>query len=243
MGLSNDSFQTYARLTGEPRLITVTPRLASWDKTGSKSQIELSSYLDHVAELLGPVTDGTEELSLDLCVGFAAGLSLTSGGRDLDNYLYPIAHRLGSKRLASVSAIKHYGSSWVRIGASIAASATDLAAWHFAAVETRTSTAHAAWKHEIADQLAAQPLPPNVPGPIDMELCFRVSARRSWINLWKPAIDALGAIVGEGDRAFHPNDDRIVCLRMHRVIDADLGNDVQIGIWWRSSEPHSNSTL
>ncbi len=69
-----------------------------------------------------------------------------------------------------------------------------------------------------------------------MTLCIRfgVSSQRNWSALWKPAIDALGPVLGIQDliKPFRPDDDRIVDLALHRPIDDALGNDVDIEAWW-----------
>jgi hypothetical protein len=63
-------------------------------------------------------------------------------------------------------------------------------------------------------------------------LLFRLSAQRNWVNLWKPAIDALGGILGEGDRPWHPRDDRIFQLRLERLHHESLGWQVEIDLGW-----------
>jgi hypothetical protein len=40
-------------------------------------------------------------LSVELAVGLPGELSLTGGGRDLDNYLFPLAQRLGPRPRAT----------------------------------------------------------------------------------------------------------------------------------------------
>jgi hypothetical protein len=64
-----------------------------------------------------------------------------------------------------------------------------------------------------------------------------VSSSRNWSTLWKPAIDALGPVLGIQDPAkpFRPDDDRIVDLAMHCTIDDALVNDVEIEAWWSLS--------
>jgi len=66
-----------------------------------------------------------------------------------------------------------------------------------------------------------------------MEITFRVGPRRAWTNLWKPAIDALGGILGlVGTRAWHPRDERIGALSLHREVDDHLEHAVELGVWW-----------
>jgi hypothetical protein len=35
-------------------------------------------------------------------------------------------------------------------------------------------------------------------------------------------------------RPFHPRDDRIICLSLHRNIDIGIAHDVIIEAWWSS---------
>jgi hypothetical protein len=53
-----------------------------------------------------------------------------------------------------------------------------------------------------------------------------------WANLWKPTIDALGAVLGRDDGAQEWNirDGRITELGLHCTIDPDRGHDVEIAV-------------
>ena len=56
--------------------------------------------------------------------------------------------------------------------------------------------------------------------------------------MWKPLIDAFGPVLGEDPvRAFHPHDDRIVCLGLHHGLDTSIGHDVVIDAWWTGLQP------
>ena len=67
-----------------------------------------------------------------------------------------------------------------------------------------------------------------------MQLAFIVDPVRNWLSLWKPAIDALGNILGSDDPLrFHPRDDRIVKLALHRRESPTIGWRVGVGVWWR----------
>jgi hypothetical protein len=74
-------------------------------------------------------------------------------------------------------------------------------------------------------------------------LAWRCSARRNWSALWKPTGDAMGPVLGVAnpDRPYHLNDDRIVDLELHRNIDDTLGNDVEVGMWWRTAPKCSHA--
>ncbi|MEO3787208.1 hypothetical protein ABGB12_28110 [Actinocorallia sp. B10E7] len=92
-----------------------------------------------------------------------------------------------------------------------------------------------AFKEQINDQLAhAIPLPD---GPVRLRISYRVGPRRSWPNVWKPTIDALGHLLGRTspDRPWHPHDGRITELGLHARTEPELGNDTAIKITAQSA--------
>lgn len=72
---------------------------------------------------------------------------------------------------------------------------------------------------------------------VSLQVAFTVGARRNWLNLWKPTIDAMEQILGRSqpERQWHPRDGRIVELGLHHAIDPALGNNVRIAILARSA--------
>ena len=103
---------------------SVKPQLASWDRAGLPSQVKLAHFLAHVDAIAGPVlaTVGGRVVA-ELIVGFSDGVSLTHGGHDLDNYLFPVAQRLGPQRVAAIFGRKIHGPS------SLASIFRDLEGW------------------------------------------------------------------------------------------------------------------
>ena len=66
-------------------------------------------------------------------------------------------------------------------------------------------------------------------------MAFRVGPGRAWHNLWKPAIDALGVVLGvPGPRRWHPRDGRITELGLTVEVIEALGWDVLIDYWWQA---------
>jgi len=61
------------------------------------------------------------------------------------------------------------------------------------------------------------------------------------MSLWKPAIDTLGGILGEGDRPWHPRDDRIALLALERELSPELGWDVELAIRWTTHQGSSSA--
>jgi hypothetical protein len=169
--------------------------VASWDRADHPSQRALSAFLDSLEPLLRPaLQQPANPVALALDIGLPTGTPLTSGGRDLDNYLFPIVARFGPARFA------------------------------------------AAWKQQLAAGLAASTnLRVLPPGPAAIHIAFRVGPYRNWANLWKPAIDALGGVLGVDNpaRPFAPRDDRITELGLQNSIDPSLGHAVQVDVWWR----------
>ncbi|MET8408483.1 hypothetical protein ABZV34_10330 [Streptomyces sp. NPDC005195] len=218
-----------------PVRLSQPPVLESWDATSHPNQQRLRAYLDSVSALVGPALAGdTAHLALALDVGLADRIALTRGGHDLDNYLFPLARAFGAGRFDAVFACKrHATSSTIAVGPATPAHPDRTEAPPLLSVRTSVSATSAAWKEAIHQACrAAQPVP-DPDGPLQLALCFRLSASRNWSTLWKPAIDALGPVLGmpDPDRPYRPNDDRIVDLALHRNVDDSLGHDVVIAAW------------
>src|SRR5690242_4443599 len=106
----------YRRPAGVMRQ-SVKPQLASWDRAGHPSQVKLARFLAHVDTIAGPVLATVRgRVAAELIVGFSDGVSLTDGGHDLDNYLYPVASRLGPQRVAAIFGRKIHGPSSLAVG-------------------------------------------------------------------------------------------------------------------------------
>lgn len=87
--------------------LSVEPRLASWDVAGSPGQVRLGNFLDHAEAVAAPMIAAVDGLlAVELIVGLRGELALTGGGRDLDNYLFPLAQRLGPTRIGPCSAAR-----------------------------------------------------------------------------------------------------------------------------------------
>ena len=127
----------------------------------------------------------------------------------------------------SVSGTKRHGSrSFFGIGPAHAADPEDVGPSHM--LRTSASSETAAFKQQIADALrGARPV---APGPVALDIVFVVGPARSWINLWKPTIDALSALLGASSpaRPWHPQDGRVVRLSLHCSVDPALRNDVDL---------------
>src|SRR5215213_4497074 len=211
------------------------PALESWNASQHPDQLRLNAFLDHVEASLPDLPDN--HAVLELSVGFPASRSLTSSGGDLDNYLFPIARRLGAARFDAMFASKRHAEH-----SSIAVAPSQrLQAQGELNMEVRTtaSATTRAWKEQV--HAACQTACPTAAsqGPIEVDLEFRLSPARNWSSLWKPSIDSLGPLLGYRDprRPFAPQDDRIMRLGLHRALDASVGWDIVISAWWTHKAP------
>jgi hypothetical protein len=219
----------YRRPVGVMRQ-SVKPQLASWERAAHPSQVKLNRFLGHVDVIAGPVLAAASgRVAVELIVGFSDGVSLIDGDHDLDNYLFPVAQRLGPQRVAAIFGRKIHGPSSLAVGP--AQPDTAGAAPQFSARMTGSSE-RAEWKQQLHDRLAAQAAPID-PGPAGLTIALTTGPGRNWANLWKPLIDAFGPVLGEDPtRPFHPHDDRIVSLGLHHTVDSGLAHDVIIDAWW-----------
>ena len=226
-----DMAMVYRRPAGVMRQ-SVKPQLASWDRAGHPSQVKLARFLAHVDAIAGPVLATVSgQVAAELIVGFRDGASLTDGGHDLDNYLFPVAQRLGPERVAAIFGRKICGPSSLAVGP--AQPATAGAAPQFS-TRMAGSCERKEWKQELHDRLAVQAAIID-PGPAGLTIALTTGPGRNWASIWKPLIDAFGPVLGEDPaQPFRPHDDRIVSLGLHHTIDTGIAHDVIIDAWWTS---------
>ena len=219
----------YRRPVGVMRQ-SVKPQLASWDRAGHPSQVKLARFLAHVDAIAGPVLARVSgRVAVELIVGFSAGVSLIDGGHDLDNYLFPVAQRLGPERVAAVFGRKIHGPSSLAVGPAQPDTAGVTSQF---SAQMAGSSERKEWKQQLHDRLAAQAAAID-PGPAGLTIALTTGPGRNWANLWKPLIDAFGPVLGEDPtRPFHPHDDRIVSLALHHAIGTGIAHDVIIDARW-----------
>jgi hypothetical protein len=210
------------------------PLLESWERKTHPSQLALTAYLDGLETRTAGFAG--EHLALSLSVGLPAPMPITSGGHDLDNYLFPIVRRLGHQRFDAVFATKQRGTeSTITIAPAVIEplgyGAPDMSVRTTASAQTRQ------WKEQVYAACAAAAPAKLIEGPLAIDIHFGVSPQRNWAMLWKPAIDALGPILGMPNplRPFQPNDDRIVSLGLHRTIHDALGYCVEVEVYISSA--------
>jgi hypothetical protein len=207
--------------------LTRQARLASWDPAGHPAQVALSNYLDHTEQDLRDHLRAPAPWALELHVGLPAASRLLDH-HDLDNYLYPLAKRLGSRHIISARALKQYGDrSLARL--DTARPADPPLDRMFYRLRTTASAETTEYKQQIHEQLTASGTRPMPAGsPMSAVIGFRCGPARNWLNLWKPTIDALGPLIGEGNRMWSPRDGAIVDLALHLLVDPAMRWDVEV---------------
>jgi len=227
----------YQRPVNVAQVATV-PRLASWDKAGSPGLLELAEWLAEVDRVTIEmhVEAIARPLAVELSVGLAPGVEVTAGGRDLDNYLLPVAQRLGPEQITAAFATKRPGgSSYLAISTAVSDTIPPPTG---RAVLLSGSASGTAWKQTLHEDLRSGGLALIRPGPVWLTVAISTGPGRVWTNLWKPLIDSLGPLLGEDpEQPFHPYDDRVVNLGLHHQRDPALGHDVVVHLWWGPAPP------
>lgn len=220
------------RRPGHAVTLDVKPELASWERAGHSSQVRLARFLAHVATVAEPMVANVDgPLAVEMVVGLPDGVSLTAGGRDLDNFLYPVAQRLGPGRLAAVFGRKARAAS-SSLAVDHAAAQTAVPVPQFA-THMVGSYEHKVWKETLREHLVAARVLPAGPGPVWMQISLTTGPGRNWANVWKPMLDSFGPVLGADPvRPFSPHDDRIVDLGLHHTVDTSVGHGVGIEAWW-----------
>lgn len=205
------------------------PQVLSWDKAGSWSQKRLVPYQAEIQRTFS--SSVSAPISFDLHCGLSGAGNLEFAG-DLDNFLYPVAEALGWGNVVAGWGSKALGSSsFLAVGPATAATLDEQYGWLHRTARTTRSAGTVAWKQELAAQISGvSPAPGQF---VELVIAFDVGPGRAWRNLWKPTIDSLAAILGEGPRLWHPRDGRVSRLGLSLSVNPEIGHDVLIHLWWR----------
>lgn len=212
----------------------IRPLLASWNAGDNPAKLRLEAYLDDLERRLGINNLPHSGLYLDLVVDIEVKERL-SRHYDLDNYLTPIALRLGWDRFVHGRAIKRLGGgSSLRIGTAIEDPLPLSRPWVSMGLDAGSGSSQKPWKEGIRHALATANVELLAPGPVSVSLSWRCRRETNWVNLWKPTGDAMGPVLGESDprNPFNVADDRIVELLLHRDVDSGVGRQIHIGLAW-----------
>jgi hypothetical protein len=229
-----------ARPVGEPVRLRRAPvayePLDEWAEPGDERRADdLVAYLDEVEQDLGWGPRPGEHLALDLDV-VVDGDPLR--GHELDAYLFALIDRLGPVRFDAAFARKHARTA-ARSSLTVGPTGTP----HHpgpprADIRVTAPATSIDWKEELHAAVQAVTPSPAPAGPVALAIRFTLSRRRNWTALWRPALDALGPILGVGDptRPYRARDDRITALDLHRRLDDSIGHGVRLEIWWEPAE-------
>ena len=214
------------------------PFAGELEKSTNPAQIRLRAYLDGLICQLLPLPDDDAPLFLHLDVDVREPQRLLRH-YDLENYLTPLfgLRYLPASRFNLVTARKYVGGgsriAWGRAAPALPATGE----WASFTISAGRGATLKAWKERIRSALAATAPAIIPPGPARVRLAWRCGAHRNWSTLWKPTGDAMGPVLGAANpqRPYHLDDDRIVDLELHRIVDQAVGHDVEVGMWWQAS--------
>lgn len=212
--------------------LAFAPLVESWERRDHPSQLRLAEYREAIRAIAEPAL---ATLQPPLALGFhVAGRADIASGCDLDNFLTPVVKALGGgDALSFVWATRGRPDEHAMLTIARAADARLRMEGRLSHVVARIhgSPERREWKAAVASAVGVHDSARSS-GPIELAIRFGLSPRRNWVSLWKPAIDALGGVLGEGDRPWHPRDDRISLLVLERELRPELGWDVELGITW-----------
>ncbi len=216
----------------------IEPQLASWDHSNHPNQQRLIAYLRVVREHFAPLLLSGCKWALSMTLDLKRDERLYRGN-DVENYITPLVNGLGWRHFVYAEITKQIGGgSRIAIGHAVPRPAIPTwSGWsRRVAGGLVTPEAKRAIRAGLIEVVDA-PLPP---GPTAVHLAWRLSASRNWVSLWKPTGDAMGPVLGEPrfpQKEFHPSDDRITKLMLHRIVDDALErNVVDVGLWWERAD-------
>jgi hypothetical protein len=107
-------------------------------------------------------------------------VSLTGGGRDLDNYLLPVAQALDPNRVTAIFGRKIHEYSSL----AVCPAQPDTATWPAPQFSTRMTGSYTRqeWKRELHQRLALQATVIDR-GPIGMDIAITTGPGRNWASL------------------------------------------------------------
>lgn len=217
----------------------IDPQIASWDHKEHANQVRLKAYLSQVKAHFASVVARHDALALSLTIDLKREERLYRGN-DVENYVTPLVHGLGGRKFVYADVEKQVGGgSHIAIGPAVPRYDLPAAPGWSGRVAGNLGTS--AGKRAIREQLVKCAGTAVPPGPATVHMAWRLRASANWVGLWKPTGDAMGPVVGESrypEREFHPDDDRITRLTLHRCIDDSLPVGViDVGLWWGLAKP------
>jgi hypothetical protein len=207
--------------------------LASWDAASHPAQIRLGQQhlrLDafigeHAVPLVAP-------LAVGITVGLQPHISVTGGGRDLDNFLEPVVRHVSTRAGGTNTVVSAHARKLNAPGSSVAIGPAVAQPWEPGALNAHlelgvSASQSRAWSEAVAAHLSPALLEP-AGSPVRLMVGIQAGTGRNWVNLWKSTIDGLWPWLGGQLGA--PHDDRLTSLALHCRIDAALRNHVVLDI-------------
>ncbi len=160
---------------------------------GTLSQVRLATFLSHVESVAAPLLATSGPLTVELTVGLGPDVPLCTPGRDLDNYLYPLAQRVGPRRLAAVFGRKVDGSSSLAIGLTEPEPPTAQLSF---VTRLSGSCERPRWKETLRQRLRQADVSVAPPGPVTMDIAITYR-----LTLCTMPSSTLGGVLGsDGSR-------------------------------------------
>ncbi len=210
------------------------PQIASWDHKAHVNQVRLQTYLQMIRAHFASVLTGAGTLAISLTIDLKRQPRLYRGN-DVENYITPLVNGLGWRNFMYAQVEKRIGGgSRVEIGPAVRRVTLPAAHTWSGRVEGNLATEEG--KRSIRLELLKAVAASVPPGPMAVHMAWRLRSSRNWVGLWKPTGDAMGPVVGESRfprKEFHPDDDRITKLMLHRCVDDTREpRIVDVGLWW-----------
>jgi hypothetical protein len=221
---------------GETRLVVddLTPLPLHRGGADAGAQARLAGYLAGFADKVLPLPDTPLPLFLHLHVQVPRETNVLHG-YVLESFLAPLfgARRADGKRFSLVLGTKGTGTpSRLTLGLAAASSARQRPA--DCAAAPSSAPASRAWVEELRRALTRSVSVPFPEGPVHLALHIRCSPKQNWVALWKPALDALGPILGydRADDPHRPRTDHLTRIEFHRQLDEGMGTGVEVEYRW-----------
>jgi hypothetical protein len=207
------------------------PLVASWDAKSHPAHIKLTKHLEQIHDATGDLSVFSESLFLDYTIEVKEERRLTHQ-YDVENFLTPVAAKLGAKKFSLVNGRKVVGGrSRIAVGL---VSDTQLCSFMHSIHLHRNFDSDS---NKIAlGSIVNTGFSESPMGAVQCRIHFQVGSNRNWLYLWEPAGDILGPILGQTLRQdrFDPCDYRIVDLSLSCDSETSLGNSIKIFYVWQT---------
>ena len=210
------------------------PLLACWESKTHPAQMRMQAHLESLTAQLAVI----KELDSGLCLEYDIDVERPERmfrHHDLENYLTPIAQRLGGRKFSLARARKYVGGgSRLRISTCRKQERRMESQWPTVSTTIAGSVDRKEWKSSLVDCVSEHLSEPLGPGLVHLEVAWRTNPELNWTRLWKPTGDGLGPLLGYSrvGASFHPQDDRITSIGFHLTHDPLIKRSVELVMAW-----------